>query len=244
MADYNEQIKELEKQIANTKYNKSTQHAIGLMKAKIAKLKEKDIARSSGGGGGYGYTVSKSGDATVILLGYPSVGKSSILNTIKDAHSEVGAYAFTTLTVVPGTLKYKDAIIQILDVPGIVHGAASGKGRGREVLSTMYSADMAIVVLDATQPECYDSIIKEAREANIRINERKPDVRIKKTVKGGIDFAATVPLTKTTRDTIEDVLREFRMNNCQIVVRSDITVDQLIDVIENNKRYIPGIVIV
>jgi len=243
MPDYNDQIKEIEKQISETKYNKKTQHAIGIMKAKIAKLKERQEARSGGGGGGQGYSVSKSGDGTAILLGYPSVGKSSLLNELTDATSEVGAFAFTTLTVIPGTMKYKEAKIQILDVPGIVAGASTGRGRGKEVLSTMQNADLVIVVLDALQPECYDNIIKEARNANIRINESNPDVKIKKTTKGGIDYAATLKLTKIDRKTVESILREFRLNNCQIVIRSDITADQLIDVIEKNKRYIPGIVI-
>lgn len=243
MVEYVDQIKELEKQISETKYNKKTQHAIGIMKAKIAKLKEKQEARSGGGGGGQGYTVSKSGDGTVILLGYPSVGKSSLLNELTDANSEVGAFAFTTLTVIPGTMKFKDAAIQILDVPGIVAGAASGRGRGKEVLSTMHSADLVLVILDALHPENFDSIIKEARDSHIRINEEKPDVKLKRTVKGGVDYAATLPLTKMDRKTVESILREFRFNNCQIVIRSDINSDQLIDVIEKNKKYVPGAVI-
>jgi len=244
MVDYNSQIKEIEKQMSETKYNKSTQLAFGIMKAKIAKLKEKEIARASSGSAGTGFVVSRSGDATVILLGFPSVGKSSILNSLTDAHSEVAAYAFTTLTVVPGVLKFMDATIQILDVPGIVSGAASGKGRGREVLSAMHSADLALVVLDARQPQCYNAIMKEVRDAHIRINERKPDVKIKKTTKGGIDFATTVKLTKIDQKTVESILREFRLNNCQIVIRDDINADQLIDVIEGNKKYISGVVIV
>ena len=71
----NDKIKELEAQIAKTKYNKKTQHAIGLMKAKLAKLKEKAENRAGGGGGGKqeGYSVRKSGDGTVILVGFPSV---------------------------------------------------------------------------------------------------------------------------------------------------------------------------
>lgn len=244
MADYLDQIKEIEKQIAETKYNKKTQHAIGIMKAKIAKLKERQEARSSGGGGGgTGYSVSKSGDGTVILLGYPSVGKSSLLNKITDAKSEVGAFAFTTLTVVPGTMKYKDAQIQVLDVPGIVAGAASGKGRGREVLSTMHNADLVLVILDATNPEAFDSIMKEVRDAKIRVNQDKPDVRIVKTARGGVDYGATLKLSKIDQKTVERVLQEFRLNNCSIVIREDIDVDQLIDVIEANKVYVPGKVI-
>ena len=100
MADYKKKIKELEEELSKTKYNKATQHHIGLVKAKIARLKEQDIARQGTGKGGgteTGYTVKKSGDASVVLLGFPSVGKSTLLNKLTNANSEVGDYAFTTM---------------------------------------------------------------------------------------------------------------------------------------------------
>ena len=49
--------------------------------------------------------------------------------------SEVAAYAFTTLTAIPGVLEYGGAEIQVLDLPGIIEGASEGKGRGRQVVS-------------------------------------------------------------------------------------------------------------
>src|SRR3989344_1830958 len=130
MVDYLQKIKELEDELKKTKYNKATQGHIGIVKAKLAMLKEKQTSRSQKktGKSEYGYTVRKSGDATILLLGFPSTGKSTILNKLTDAKSEVAAYAFTTLTVIPGVMEYKQAKIQILDVPGIVRGAASGRG--------------------------------------------------------------------------------------------------------------------
>lgn len=243
MVDYQDEIKELEKEIANTKYNKRTQGHIGLVKAKIAKLKEKDAARG-GGGGGEGFAVRKSGDGTAILLGFPSVGKSTLLNSITNANSEVGAYAFTTLTVVPGLLEYNDAKIQVLDVPGIVRGAASGRGRGREVLSTMHSADLVLIILDINQPQHLDVIKKEIYDAHIRINQRPPDVKIIKTSRDGIKIGTTVKLTHLDEHTIKAILKEFRINNADLVIREDITIDQLIDVIEGNKKYVPSALIV
>ena len=133
MVEYPGEIKDLEDKISKTKYNKSTQHAVGLMKAKLAKLKEKQEARG-GGKKVEGFDVRKTGDGTVVLIGFPSVGKSTLLNDLTNAESKTASYAFTTLTVVPGIMHYGDAKIQILDVPGILRGAASGVGRGREVL--------------------------------------------------------------------------------------------------------------
>src|SRR3989344_1401195 len=237
-----EKIKELEELISKTKYNKSTQRAVGLYKAQLAKLKEKRTARS-GGRKGEGYSVRKTGDGTVVLLGFPSVGKSTLLNAITNSESRVGAYAFTTLTVIPGTLEYRHAKIQVLDVPGVVHGAAAGTGRGKEVLAVIRNADMVLIMVDVFHPEHYEVLLKEVYDTGVRINQKKPDVKIEKTSRGGISIGSTVKLAKLDKKTIESILREFDLNNANIVIREDIDVDQLIDIVEANKVYMPSIVV-
>ena len=83
-----EKIKEIEDEIHKTQINKATEFHIEILKAKIAKLKrELEENRHgktvSGGKGSSGYDVRKEGDATVVLIGFPSVGKSTLLNTWK-----------------------------------------------------------------------------------------------------------------------------------------------------------------
>ena len=243
MVDYSKQIKELEDEIKKTKYNKATQHHIGRVKAKIAMLKEKSASRTAKktGSSSYGYSVRKSGDGTVLLLGFPSAGKSTLLNKLTGAKSEVGAYAFTTLSVVPGTMHYKQAKIQILDVPGIVSGAASGKGRGREVLTVIQNADLVLIVVDVNTPEHFPAILKEVKDAHIRINKVKPEVFIKKRGMGGLNIGRTVP-TEIDDDTIKDILREFKVVNADVLIRSNIDIDDLIDCIEANKKYVPAVI--
>ena len=92
MPSIEEQIAEVEEELKSTVYNKATQHHIGKLKAKLARLRqEAERRRSAGGGGaGRGYAVRKSGNATVALIGFPSVGKSTLLNQITDAESQVG----------------------------------------------------------------------------------------------------------------------------------------------------------
>ena len=69
------------------------------------------------------------------IAGFPSVGKSTLLTNLAGVYSEVAAYEFTTLTTVPGVIRYKGAKIQLLDLPGIIEGAKDGKGRGRQVIA-------------------------------------------------------------------------------------------------------------
>ena len=240
---YDRKVKELEEQLSTTKYNKSTQHHIGLVKAQLAKLKEDYKRKAAAKGGGTGFSVRRTGDATVIMVGFPSVGKSTLLNSITNANSPVGAYAFTTLTCIPGLLEYNHAKIQVLDVPGIVEGAATGRGRGREVLACAQSADLVIILLDVFNPQHLDVVRKEIYETGLRINQKLPQIKISKKLRGGIDLGLTVKLTKINEDTIKTILKEFRLENSSIVIRDDITDDQLIDVIEGSKRYVPGITV-
>lgn len=58
------------------------------------------------------------------------MGKSTLLTQLTGTKSEAAAYEFTTLTCIPGVIHYNDAKIQLLDLPGIIEGAAQGKGAG------------------------------------------------------------------------------------------------------------------
>lgn len=237
-----DEIKEIEDEIKKTQYNKATQHHVGMLKAKLAKLKDKQETRGSKKGKSEGYSVKKSGDATVILVGLPSVGKSTLLTKITSAESKTAEYAFTTLTVIPGVMEYKHARIQILDVPGILKGAAAGTGRGREVLSVVRNCDMVVFVLDVLNPEeQYEVLRKELYDFHIRVNQKKPDIKIVKKAKDGISVSNTVKLTKIDKRTVEAMLREFKIVNADVVLRDDITPDELIDCIEGNKHYVPAI---
>ncbi len=243
MADYNAKIAELEAEMATMQYNKRTQRHYGLLRAKIAQLREKQEARSKQGGKHDGFEVRRTGDGTVIMLGFPSTGKSTLLNALTNAQSEVGAYAFTTLTCIPGVMEHNHAKIQILDVPGIVQGASTGRGRGKEVLSAMRSADMALLLVDALRPNELPVIRKEAYDVGIRFDQRKPDVRIKKMAKDGIRVGRTVATPLLDDETITSILKEFKVNNAEVLIREEVDADQFIDIVEGNKKYMPSVVV-
>lgn len=106
MSTIADKIKLIEDEIARTQKNKNTEGHLGLLKAKIAKLKREqlDFIAKSKGGGGEGFEVAKNGDARIGLIGFPSVGKSTLLTKLTETESKVAAWEFTTLTCIPGVL--------------------------------------------------------------------------------------------------------------------------------------------
>jgi hypothetical protein len=239
-----EKIQAIEEEMKRTQIHKHTEHHVGLLKAKLAKLRaEQERFQSSKQGVGAGFELKKGGDCTAVLIGLPSVGKSTILNHLTNAKSRVAPYAFTTLTVVPGLLQYQGARIQILDLPGIISGAATGTGRGRRVLSVAKNADLIILILDVFQPDQITTLTKELYEIGIRLNTRPPNVTINRTLQGGLGITAACKLTHLTESTIRAILNIYKINHGGVIIREDITDDQLIDVIAGNRRYTPSITV-
>lgn len=239
-----EKIKELEDELARTQKNKATEYHIGIVKSKLAKLRREIISPAKHGASGGGFDVKKSGNATVAIIGLPSVGKSTLLNNITNAESETAAYEFTTLKCIPGILEYKQAKIQVLDLPGIIEGAKDGKGRGREIISVARNSDLILIMVEAGKPWHQKVIEPELFGFGIRINKTPPNVVVKKLEKNGITINSTVPLTKITENEINAVLNEYRMYNANVILREDVTLEEFIDVIEGNRAYVPAVYVV
>jgi small GTP-binding protein len=240
-----EKIKSIQDEMAKTQINKATEHHIGLLKAKIAKLKreQEDNVIKKSGMKQDGFDVRRTGDATVVFIGLPSVGKSTLLNKMTGADSLIGAFQFTTLTVVPGMMEYRGAKIQVLDLPGIIKGASSGKGLGKRILSVARTADLVILMLDVFQPYHEDVLVNELGNIGIRLNQLPPNITIEKASMGGIAIAQQVKLTKITEKHLKDILHLYGIVSARVVIREDITSEQLADHIAGNISYSKAITI-
>ena len=234
-----QQITDIENEIGRTQYNKATEHHIGLLKAKMAKLREK-AAGAKKSGGGKGFAVRKEGDATVVMVGFPSVGKSTLINRLTAAKSQVAAWEFTTKDVIPGVLWHRGAQIQILDIPGIIEGAAEGRGMGKMVLSTVRTADMILIITDFKKHEKIGPIFAELEKFNVRLDKEAPEIKINKKIFGGINVNGKPGISE---DTVKDVLKTFGIMNADVIIKRPITIDQLIDYVSNSCVYIPSLIV-
>lgn len=238
-----DRIKEIEDEMHRTQKNKHTEGHLGLLKARVAKLKAQLLEGPKGGQGakGEGFDVGKYGDARVALIGFPSVGKSTLLSSLTDTESTAAAYEFTTLTCIPGVLQYNSAKIQLLDLPGIIEGASEGKGRGRQVIAVGRSADLILMVLDAQHAETQKrKITAELESVGIRLNKHRPDITFQRKAQNGVIFNATCQLTHMTQDIARRICHEYKIFHAEILLRQDATVDEFIDVLESkNRSYIP-----
>lgn len=239
--DIDEEIKQIEEEIKNTKYNKATQHHIGKLKAKLARLRDEKM-KQKGGGGGTGFGIKKTGDATVGMIGFPSVGKSTLLNILTNAESKTGNYDFTTTSVIPGVMEYEGCKIQLLDLPGIIYGASEGRGEGRKIISIARVVDLILIMVDAGELSQQDFIEKELWNAGIRLNQKPPDVTIKKKDRGGI----SVELSKNAKideEMAKNIAQEYLIN-ADIVIRGDVDEEKFIDALSGNRVYVPSVTVI
>ncbi len=240
MANLEEKMAELKEQYSKTKYNKATNKYLGILRKKIANIK-KEIA-SQRGPAGTGYAVKKSGDATIALVGFPNTGKSSLLGALTDADSLIADYAFTTLNVVPGMLHYNGAQIQILDVPGLIEGASIGKGGGKKIVSVIRVSDLIVFIVDVNSPVQLYKLLDELYSFDIRVNTRRPAIRVEKRKAGGIEVEGNghkIP----DKQSIVALLGETHTYNANVVFYQDATLEDFYEVLDESITYLDAIVL-
>ncbi len=247
-----ERINELEERLSKTKVNKATQKSINFIRAQLAKLRD-DLIRittsKKGGGGGFG--IKKSGDAQVAFIGFPSVGKSSLLNLLTggSTDSKVAAYDFTTLKAIPGMMTIEGASIQLIDLPGIILGAAGGRGRGKEVLAVVRTANLILTMIcvrpDGTiNLDDLDAIRKEIHNAGIRLNARPPRIQIKERTSGGINLTSRGKQLMDEEE-VKALMNDLNVRSAGVYFAEPmIRPEQLIDHVMTNRVYTKELVVI
>jgi len=96
--------------------------------------------------------------ADVGLVGYPNVGKSTLLSRVTNARPKIGNYHFTTLNPNLGVVDLEDGGFVIADIPGLIEGASQGLGLGHEFLRHIERTKVIIHLVDAASTEGRDPL--------------------------------------------------------------------------------------
>jgi small GTP-binding protein len=98
------------------------------------------------------FDVKKEGEAQIVLLGPPNIGKSSLLKKLSSIQIKVADYAFTTLKPIPTIVDFGGALVQIVEIPGLIQGASEGKGGGKALLAAARNANYLVLVTSVDVP--------------------------------------------------------------------------------------------
>jgi len=124
-------------------------------------------------------------------------------------------------------------------LPGIIEGASEGKGRGRQVIAVAKNSDMVLMVLDASKAEEHRVIIsRELEKVGIRLNRKPPLINITPTKFGGVKLNSTKALTHLNEKVVKNILAEYKMHNADVLIHDDSTIDDLIDIVEGNRKFV------
>lgn len=123
--------------------------------------------------------------ADVGLVGFPNAGKSTLLSVITAAKPKIADYAFTTLTPQLGMVEYRDSrSFCIADLPGIIEGAAEGKGLGHRFLRHIERNPVLLFLIPADSNDHkkeYDILLNELEEYNAELLNKEFVIAVSKS---------------------------------------------------------------
>ena len=140
-------------------------------------------------------------------------------------------------------MNYKNANIQVLDVPGLIEGAEMGKGRGREVLSVIRGCDLLILISELGKESSIERIKSALEKNGIRIDKKPADIKIEKKTQGGIIIHSNIHQI-LSKETIKDIILESGIKNADITIKEKIDIQLLLDTISRNRVFIPSISVI
>src|SRR5690349_9465875 len=112
--------------------------------------------------------VRREGVAQIALVGPPNAGKSSLLQALSSIQIRTGDYAFTTMRPVPAVTRIRGVLVQLVEIPGLIEGAAEDRGGGRALLGVLRGADAMVLCHAGPEPAAtFDVLRAELAAAGI-----------------------------------------------------------------------------
>lgn len=229
-----EKARYLEEYISSIPKHKGTENEMGMLRRKLAMLRE-SIEKKGKSGGAKEINVRKQGAAQIVFAGFPNAGKSSLLCAITNAEAKVASYAFTTVEPNVGMLELNNVSLQLVDLPGLISGAAENKGMGKRFLTVMRNTDIIafFLAMDDKPLERLDTLMHEFDAAGIRVNQEKPDVKVYKRDSGGVNILGG-HLMRFSKEEALETCREFGIINADVRINRPIGLEDFVDALDKS----------
>lgn len=175
--------------------------------------------------------------ADVGLIGFPNVGKSTLLSKISAAKPKIANYHFTTLSPNLGVVRYYDNSFVAADIPGLIEGAADGAGLGHDFLRHIERTRMLVHVIDASGTEGRDPI-EDFKKINAELKEYSKTLA---------SLPQIIALNKCDVYGAEENVKAFRKKYCRrykifpITAVSGEGTKQLVEAIFNKLQQLPPV---
>lgn len=198
--------------------------------------------------------------ADVGLVGFPNVGKSSLISVVSAAKPEIANYHFTTITPVLGVVKYEEKSFVMADIPGLIEGASEGVGLGHAFLRHVERCRLIVHVVDVSEIEGRDSIddfekinaelrnfseelaerpqIVAANKSDMATEEQIEKLRKYVEEKGLQFFVISAATTVGTQELVDAVAAE--LENLPPVIRYEaqpLTLEEIEQINENKRSF-------
>lgn len=179
--------------------------------------------------------VKKEGVGQICIIGPPNSGKSTLLNKLTGVEVEIASHQFTTTKPEVGMMKFRNALVQIVEVPAIIEGSTEGKASGTVWFSIIRNAD-AFIILTRNFEELA-MLRKEFEKASIKINEEKPSIIINQSTQfRGITIAGKGHL-RITEQQLVDFLKNLGIFNAEVILNEATTLEKVAQVLDEKIIY-------
>src|SRR5262245_11698710 len=123
-----------------------------------SRVRKKAVHRES-------FAIRREGVAQIALVGPPNAGKSSLLQALSSIQIKTGDYAFTTTRPVPSVTYIHDCRVQLVEIPGLIEGAADDRGGGKALLGVLRGTDALVLCHAADAPLAELATVRAELEA-------------------------------------------------------------------------------
>jgi len=154
--------------------------------------------------------------ADAALIGFPNAGKSTLISKVSAANPKIAAYPFTTLVPNLGVVSFEGREFVLADIPGLIEGAAEGKGLGHEFLRHVERARVLVVLLDPSEiqekspAEQLEILTREISDYSSELARRPRLVVVNKSDLADVESTAksleALQISAVTGDGVDDAI--------------------------------------